>query len=137
VLVAIIPTNGGLCELFVDTDMEDGYYRVEGEPGPVSPRRPVFISQATSDALFWADKIGDVVDNAEWMPAGTRLIPARLLDPGAAREVEMTLDLLEADLSTDCAMPHCLQPATSAHRGFSLCTEHGALMDEWDELVAV
>jgi hypothetical protein len=134
--VALIAANGIKSAEYIDTEMSDGYFRVEGEPAPITSRRRIFMNLETRGALAWAGKKGAVLDHAATLPEGTYLIPARLLQPEAAREVEMSLDLLKELVgeSPDCAMPHCLQPTASAHRGFSLCAEHGALLDEWDTL---
>ena len=119
--------------VFGDDSMEDGYVRFVARRGGCGH---FFMTEDTWYTLSMEGLLDNVMDVIEERGEGTHLIPRSVIDPGAAREVTMALDLLEPAESDTCTLPHCWQSATSRERGFPLCAGHAADLQDWDSLVA-
>ena len=116
---------------YADDSMADGYVRVE------RGGRDMFMTIDTYNALWMSgDTLAEVYVAMEERPDGTYLIPRSVIEREAAREIEMTLGLLDPEPSSTCILPTCSQDSVTERDGFPLCQIHVDLMQDWDDLVA-
>lgn len=118
-------------DLWLDTELEDGHLRVQGEV--------IFMSQATYRALSFdngaLNRLWDLVEAGQ-APADTFWLPRAVVDADAAEDLRRGLALADQEPSEYCAYGPCILKATQVHPdGFSLCDEHAALMSDWDDLL--
>lgn len=119
--------------VYGDDSMVDGYIRFEVLYGDC---RRFFMTEATWFRLTTERLLHDVLIVVEAKGEGTHLVPRTLIESAEAREIRMTLDLLEPAESDTCTLPHCWQASTTSERGFPLCTTHAAALSDWDSLTA-
>jgi hypothetical protein len=109
-------------DLWLDSELEDGHLRVQGEV--------IFMSQATYRALSFDN---GALNRA---PADTFWLPRAVVDADAAEDLRRGLALVDPEPSEYCVYGPCILRATQVHPdGFSLCDEHAALMGDWDDLL--
>lgn len=118
---------------WLDTILDDGYLRVEGDEPGALPR--IFMSLATYRALVQAHVLPHLRDRLG-EHRGTFLLPRSVIEPEPAEDLRLGLSLVDPEPSEHCIYPPCSLPAETVHEdGFPLCGEHAALMRGWDDLL--
>lgn len=114
--------------IWIDTDLGDGYVRVDDE---IYMSLPTYRAVTSQEGVV--TRLVDTLEDVE----GTYLIPGAVLWPEAASDLRLGLSLVDPERSEHCAFQPCVLPATvDRPEGFSLCDHHDSLMRDWDDLVA-
>lgn len=154
VIVPLLISDGGIVlsagqqgvrvqgQIYCDPTMEDGYFMTgldqDGD-------RAYMCTSLTYQVLSANDLLVDVLDELDKRPPGTHLIPRKCLEPDKAEDVQRAVDYMSSnedirpmssneDIPT-CSLPHCQQDGTDTSRGFPLCADDAALLQDWDDLV--
>jgi hypothetical protein len=112
--------------------MEDGYVRLENEPG--WPKDSMTASPRTAATLVGEGTWGKLKALLSGQPDGTYAVPDQLLMPPpfldyeALEELQRGLEMADRGYSEFCAHGPCILPASRLNDGYSLCAQHDDLL---------
>lgn len=116
-----------------DESVRHGHFVVEALG---DDRCGIRLSHATWLALQIEERMADFGSHAMAQAPGEYLIPMSVMRAGDASDLIRSLELIDPEPSATCIYPPCLLPTVTTRDGYPLCSEHLALMQGWDDLVA-